>query len=80
MSVRSRKTLALLVGLLLTALMVSAFALAINRYDWGVALILLAPLLVWLVLQMGKGLERWANDRASPGGSDPDYPDEPPGG
>ncbi|RLQ23838.1 hypothetical protein DWB85_01415 [Seongchinamella sediminis] len=78
MTTHSRKVVALLLGLLITVLAVSAFALAINRYDWGVTLILLAPLLVWLVLRMGKWLERWANGTGRLDDSDPDFPDEPP--
>jgi cytosine/uracil/thiamine/allantoin permease len=74
----SRKVVALLLGVVLCILAVTPFALVINRFDWGVSLLLVAPLLVWLLLRAGRALERWANaeDRSPP--PDPDFPDDLP--
>ncbi len=74
----SRKVVALLLGVVLCILAVTPFALAINRFDWGVGLLLVAPLLVLLLLRAGRALERWAHneDRSPP--LDPDFPDDLP--
>lgn len=72
-----RKAIALLGGILLAALVVTPFALAINRYDWGVGLLLAAPLIVWVLLRVGRALERWARNEADTLPPDPDYPDDP---
>lgn len=73
-----RQLLALLLGVALCTLAITPFALAINRYDWGVALLLVAPLLVWLLMRAGRALERWAHDEHREPPPDPDFPDEPP--
>lgn len=67
---------ALVIGVALCALVVTLFAGAINRYDWGVGLMLLAPLVAWLVLRMGRALERWANGAGNRPPIDPDYPED----
>ena len=72
-----RKFLALLLGVVLCILAVTPFALAINRFDWGVSLLLVAPLLVWLLLRAGRALERWANNEGRSLPPDPDFPDDP---
>jgi apolipoprotein N-acyltransferase len=76
--INSRKAIALMASVVLCILAVTPFALAINRFDWGVVLLLVAPLLVWLLLRAGRAMERWARneDRSPP--PDPDFPDEPP--
>jgi cytosine/uracil/thiamine/allantoin permease len=76
--INSRKFIALMAGVVLCILAVTPFALAINRFDWGVSLLLVAPLLVWCLLRAGRALESWANneDRSPP--PDPDFPDDPP--
>lgn len=74
---RFRLTLALLLGLLICAVLVIPFILAINSYDWGVALLLVAPLLVWVLMKIAKRLENWARDTTGKPAPDPDYPDEP---
>ncbi len=73
----SRKVIALLAGIALCVVVVTLFALAINRFDWGVGLMLVAPLVTWLVLKMGKSLERWANGPTAAAPVDPDFPDDP---
>ena len=74
---QSRAAIAVLLGVALCVVAVAPFALAIKRFDWGVSLVLAAPLLVWLLLRAGRALERWARneDRTPP---DPDFPDEEP--
>lgn len=72
-----RKTLALIVGVVLCTLLITPFVLAINRFDWGVSLLLVAPLFVWILLRIGKALERWARNEADTPPVDPDFPDDP---
>lgn len=72
-----RKVIALLAGVALCVVVVTLFALAINRFDWGVGLMLVAPLVTWLLLRMGKSLERWANGATAAAPVDPDFPDDP---
>jgi hypothetical protein len=73
----ARKAIALVIGIAVCALAVTPFALAINSFDWGVGLLLVAPLLVWLLLRIGKALERWANNEPNRPPPDPDFPDQP---
>jgi hypothetical protein len=73
----SRNAIALVTGIVICILAVTPFALAINRYDWGVGLILVAPVLVWLLLRVGKALERWARNEPDTPTPDPDFPDDP---
>ena len=74
---KRRKALALITGTVLCTLLITPFVLAINSYDWGVGLLLIAPLVVWLLIRAGKALERWANNEADTPPVDPDFPDEP---
>lgn len=73
---RFRLVLALLLSLLVSAVLVIPFVLAINSYDWGVALLLLAPLLVWVLMRIAKGLEDWARKTTVGPPPDPDFPDD----
>jgi hypothetical protein len=73
----SRHAIALLTGITVCVLAVTPFALAINYFDWGVGLLLLAPLLVWFLLRFGKALERWARKESGTPPPDPDFPDDP---
>lgn len=66
----------LFAGVTIVTGLVSLFALAINRFDWGVGLIFFAPLVVWLLLRLGGSLERWANGRRDAETQDPDFPDD----
>lgn len=72
-----RKTIALLSGIALCIMTVTPLALAINHYDWGVGLLLVAPLFVWLLLRAGKALERWACNEPDTLPPDPDFPEDP---
>jgi len=72
-----RKAIALITGIGLCTLAVTPFVLAINRFDWGVGLLLVAPLLVWFLLRVGKALECWARNEPDTPSPDPDFPDPP---
>ncbi|MCB1676741.1 MAG: hypothetical protein KDI01_10645 [Halioglobus sp.] len=72
---RTRCAAALILGLLLCAATVIPFVLAINRFDWGVGLLLAAPLLVWVLLRSSRALERWARNERGGDAPDPDFPD-----
>ncbi len=74
---KSRQAVALISGVTLCILAVTPFALAINRFDWGVGLLLVAPLFVWLLLRAGRALERWARNEPDAPPVDPDFPDDP---
>jgi hypothetical protein len=73
-----RKAIALIAGIAICILLITPFALAINSFDWGVGLLLVAPLLVWFLLWVGKALERWAHNEPDGPEPDPDFPDELP--
>ncbi|MCB1729809.1 MAG: hypothetical protein KDI21_04935 [Halieaceae bacterium] len=73
-----RQALALVVGIAICVLVITPFALAINRYDWGVGLLLVAPVLVWLLLRAGRRLERWSRNETDGPPPDPDYPEDNP--
>ena len=73
-----RQALALVVGIAVCVLVITPFALAINRYDWGVGLLLVAPVLVWLLLRAGRRLERWSRNETDGPPPDPDYPEDNP--
>lgn len=72
-----RPAIALVTGVVICILAITPFALAINRFDWGVVLLLVAPLIVWLLLRMGRALERWARNEPNIPPHDPDFPDDP---
>tara|TARA_R110002074_G_scaffold321448_1_gene491886 strand:- start:455 stop:661 length:207 start_codon:yes stop_codon:yes gene_type:complete len=63
-------------GLVMCAVLVIPFVLAINSYDWGVGLMLLAPLLVWILMWISKRLEDWARNTTENSPQDPDFPDD----
>jgi hypothetical protein len=71
-----RGAIALLVGILVCTGLVVPFVLVINRTDWGVAMLLLAPLLVFVLLRISRRLECWARNEASSLPPDPDFPDD----
>lgn len=73
---RFRLGLALSLGLVVCAVLVIPFVLAINSYDWGVGLLLVAPVLVWVLMRIGKRLEDWARNSTAGPPPDPDYPDD----
>jgi len=70
-----RHAVALALGLLLWAAMIIPFVLAINHFDWGVGLLLVAPLLVWVLMRIGRALEHWARRDSDSAPVDPDFPD-----
>lgn len=71
-----RLAFALSLALVLCAVLVIPFVMAINSYDWGVGLMILAPLLVWGLMRMGKWLEDWARNTRGGPPPDPDFPDD----
>jgi hypothetical protein len=73
---KSRQALALVVGTAVCVLAITPFALAINRFDWGVGLLLVAPVLVWVLLRIGQRLERWSRNEPDIPPPDPDYPED----
>ena len=72
----SRPMVALLSGIGICALVITPFVLAINSFDWGVGLVLVAPALIWLLLRAGQALERWARNESDTLPPDPDFPDD----
>ena len=76
-TVKGRSVAALTVGLVLCILIVTPFVMSIKYFDWGVGLILVAPVLVWVLMRMARALEAWALNESSTHMPDPDYPDEP---
>lgn len=73
----NRKTIALGIGVALCLLVMTPLVFAINHFDWGVSLVLVSPLVIWLLLCLGRVLERWARGEPDTLPPDPDYPDEP---
>ncbi|MCB1700386.1 MAG: hypothetical protein H6985_11715 [Pseudomonadales bacterium] len=73
-----RQAFALVVGIAVCVLVITPFALAINSFDWGVGLLLVAPVLVWLLLRAGRRLERWSRNESDRPAPDPDYPEDTP--
>ena len=74
---KTRETIALISGIAICIAVITPFALAIKYFDWGVGLLLVAPLLIWLLLRTGRSLERWAINETETLPPDPDYPEEP---
>ncbi|MCK9502938.1 MAG: hypothetical protein M0Q95_01980 [Porticoccaceae bacterium] len=71
-----RLAVALALALLLCAATIIPFVLAINHFDWGVGLLLMAPPLVWVLMRGCRALERWARrDSHASVPVDPDFPD-----
>lgn len=73
----NRGVVALVTGVLLCALVMTPFVLVIKYYDWGVGLVFVSPLVIWLLLRVGKALERWSRNESSSLPPDPDYPEDP---
>jgi cytosine/uracil/thiamine/allantoin permease len=71
-----RKAIALVAGMVICILVITPFVLAINRFDWGVGLLLVAPLLIWLLLRLGRVMESWARNEVGQRPPDPDFPDD----
>ena len=70
MTVQTRLILAVAAWCLVAVALVLPLVWLINNRDWGIGLMLLAPLVVYGLMRLARGLEAWA--RAS-------VPPEPPG-
>ncbi len=57
-----RQVIALSLLLISAIIAVSLLALGINTFDWGVALMLLAPFVVYGLIRLWRVLDSWAND------------------
>lgn len=56
-----RRTAALTFLAIVFLATVSAVAWTINTYDWGIALMLLVPLLVYGLIRLARRLEEWVD-------------------
>ena len=72
----SRGAIGLAIGVILCIFVVTPFVVAIKYLDNGVFFILASPVLVWLLLWVGKKLERWVRNEPDTPPPDPDYPDD----
>ena len=72
----SRQTIALVSGIAICLLVVTPYVLAIKSFDWGVGLVFVSAVFVWLLLRVGQALERWARNEPDTLPPDPDYPDD----
>ncbi|TDB04744.1 hypothetical protein [Halomonas marinisediminis] len=66
MTSRTRPILAVAAWCLVAVALVLPLVWLINNRDWGVGLILLAPLLVYGLMRLGRSLESWARASAPP--------------
>jgi hypothetical protein len=57
----SRPAIAVVIGLLVALAVIAPLAWLINTRDWGVALMLLVPFIVYGLIRLGQVLARWAN-------------------
>lgn len=73
---KSRETIAVFAGVAICIVLVTPFVMAIKYFDWGVGLVVISPPLIWLLLQGGKRLERWARNEKDTAAPDPDYPED----
>lgn len=76
LSRRSRHIIAWSFGISFCVITTIPFILSINHFDWGVSLLVLAPLLVWSLLRVIRALECWAQSGGNSTSVDPDFPDE----
>ncbi|NWN81956.1 MAG: hypothetical protein HLX48_03020 [Halomonas sp.] len=67
MTSRNRLILAVAAWCLVAVALVLPLVWLINNRDWGVGLILLAPVLVYGLMRLGRALEGWARASAPPG-------------
>lgn len=68
MSPRSRVVLAVAIWCLAAVALVLPLAWLINTRDWGVALMLIVPFVVYGLLRLGRALESWARATLPPPG------------
>jgi hypothetical protein len=57
----SRPTIAVIIGLLVALAVVTPLVWLIKNRDWGVALMLLVPFVVYGLIRLGRILADWAN-------------------
>ncbi|MDI5987191.1 hypothetical protein QLQ85_20600 [Halomonas sp. M4R5S39] len=67
MTTRSRLVLAVTAWCLAAVAVVVPLVWLINNRDWGVALMLLTPFVVYALLRLGRALEGWAVAGLPPG-------------
>lgn len=72
----SREAVALIAGVTLCIVVTTPFVMAIKYNDWGVGLVVVSPIFIWLLLRAGKKLERWARNEPNALPPDPDYPED----
>ncbi|SFU52203.1 hypothetical protein [Halomonas korlensis] len=68
MSPRSRLLLAMMAWCLAAVAVMLPLVWLINNRDWGVALMLLVPFVVYGLLRLGRILEGWARATPPPSG------------
>ena len=68
MSLRTRLILAVAAWCLVAVAVVLPLAWLINNRDWGVALMLLVPFVVYGLLRLARALEGWARAASPPPG------------
>ncbi|WP_027960653.1 hypothetical protein [Halomonas halodenitrificans] len=66
MTSRNRLILAVAAWCLVAVALVLPLVWLINNRDWGVGLMLLAPLVVYGLMRLGRALEGWARASAPP--------------
>lgn len=64
---RQRALLAVATWLLVAVLVLLPVAWLIHHRDWGIALMLLVPFMVYGLLRLGGALEAWARREPRPG-------------
>ena len=74
----ARPAVALIVGTAICIFAVIPFAWSIKHFEWGVGLLLVAPVFVWVLLRIGRRLERWSRNESNSLPADPDFPDDNP--
>ena len=73
-----RPALAMAAGLLVALAVIAPLAWLVHTRDWGVALILLAPFVIYGLMRLGRTLADWADtpppssDLPAPGPDEPD--------
>jgi len=64
---RTRPILAITLWCLVAVAVVLPLVWLINNRDWGIGLMLLAPLVVYGLMRLGRALEAWARASSTPG-------------
>lgn len=70
----SRAVIAVVIGLAVAAAVVVPLAWLIHTRDWGVALMLLVPFVVYALIRLARVLAEWADPRRLPGTTTKDRP------